>query len=296
MSLKAKKKVIFVNGVKALRNLSNRFCDQYICPLCLKEFTNLDLENGLLTLEHAPPRSIGGRGIVLTCADCNNKPGTKLDSQLIARMDFNKSMSYFANNLDLNLKRTRAKFTIGNHEINVDLVKEKNSTNIVFLRKENNPNKLTQAEDYIKRLIKSNAWSGTEFNIAPKNTYHKWKSQLAILKSAYLLAFAKFGYKYIFQKDFDAIRQQILDPNLKLEKNFWLNGNYKKDPILLHAKFPFECILVNIEGHIVMLPGFSESGNCYVELRKKFVPGQNLNFTGDIYTFPKKFEAIWDGA
>ena len=44
------------------------------CPICLSAFDRLDAEAGKeVTLEHAPPKSLGGSPICLTCSSCNNK-------------------------------------------------------------------------------------------------------------------------------------------------------------------------------------------------------------------------------
>ena len=45
-----------------------------MCPICLAPFTRSDAVAGTeVTLEHAPPKSLGGRVLCLTCASCNNK-------------------------------------------------------------------------------------------------------------------------------------------------------------------------------------------------------------------------------
>ena len=44
------------------------------CPICLCEFERSDVVAGTeVTLEHAPPKSLGGAPICLTCKSCNNK-------------------------------------------------------------------------------------------------------------------------------------------------------------------------------------------------------------------------------
>ena len=44
-----------------------------MCPICLAAFTKADVVAGTeVTLEHAPPRSLGGSVLCLTCANCNN--------------------------------------------------------------------------------------------------------------------------------------------------------------------------------------------------------------------------------
>ena len=59
----------------------------YICPICELLFQEESLNQNSsnpLTLEDVPPKKLGGKPIILTCKNCNNKlGGTKLDSQLI---------------------------------------------------------------------------------------------------------------------------------------------------------------------------------------------------------------------
>src|SRR5439155_25942538 len=54
----------------------------YACPLCRAVFSLTDLEAKVLTREHVPPASIGGREMVLTCRPCNNRAGSTFDAHL----------------------------------------------------------------------------------------------------------------------------------------------------------------------------------------------------------------------
>ena len=46
------------------------------CPICLREDVAAD------TLEHIPPKAFGGVGMTNTCADCNNRLGSRTESAL----------------------------------------------------------------------------------------------------------------------------------------------------------------------------------------------------------------------
>lgn len=50
-----------------------------LCPLCLREFSEPDIENNL-TEEHIIPSSAGGTTTTLTCRTCNSECGTEIDS------------------------------------------------------------------------------------------------------------------------------------------------------------------------------------------------------------------------
>src|SRR5581483_11566139 len=51
---------------------------RYLCPLCLKWFASVED----VSLEHAPPESVGGREVALTCKPCNNTAGHTIDAEL----------------------------------------------------------------------------------------------------------------------------------------------------------------------------------------------------------------------
>ena len=47
------------------------------CTICLTEFTEPDVQAGeVVTLEHAPQESVGGKPACLTCMQCNTGPAT----------------------------------------------------------------------------------------------------------------------------------------------------------------------------------------------------------------------------
>ena len=50
------------------------------CPICLTQFTEPDVRTGkVVTLEHAPQESVGGKSACLTCVQCNTGPSTGID-------------------------------------------------------------------------------------------------------------------------------------------------------------------------------------------------------------------------
>lgn len=50
------------------------------CPICLSSFSRDETAKGSrVTLEHAPPKALGGAIVCLTCADCNAGAGGKTD-------------------------------------------------------------------------------------------------------------------------------------------------------------------------------------------------------------------------
>ena len=50
------------------------------CPICLEPFSREGVKKGReVTLEHAPPKTLGGVEMCLTCTSCNRSAGSSLD-------------------------------------------------------------------------------------------------------------------------------------------------------------------------------------------------------------------------
>ena len=56
------------------------------CPICLTPFTEPDVRAGkVVTLEHAPQKSLGGKPACLTCVECNTGVSTGMMDRAVAR-------------------------------------------------------------------------------------------------------------------------------------------------------------------------------------------------------------------
>lgn len=51
----------------------------YVCPLCIHVCSGGEIAARELTLDDVPPKSVGGRPLVLTCRRCNSRAGHGLD-------------------------------------------------------------------------------------------------------------------------------------------------------------------------------------------------------------------------
>src|SRR5690242_16455694 len=91
----------------------------YPCPLCGRLLSEDDLERGELTLEHVPPRFLGGAPLILTCRPCNNQAGHTVDAAVHRRQRF----------IELNraLRQGRGRYSgraslqVGEHTLNIQL-------------------------------------------------------------------------------------------------------------------------------------------------------------------------------
>ena len=188
--------------------INNNFknTNPYLCPICLNEFNENDLTpsaNNFLTLEDAPPYSLRGSKIALTCKKCNNDCGTEIDKHLtegVRAID----ASYF-------YKGSKQSGTIQHdgQKITVELTSLGNGTLTAYHRiKQNNPNAL---DKFIYAL--KNKSIGPLLNLdPPKINFDSKRVNYALVKSNYVITFAKFGYIFLMDKRYDSIRQQLLNP------------------------------------------------------------------------------------
>jgi hypothetical protein len=199
--------------------------DDYICPICFRKFTKEDLNQekaNPLSLEDAPPKSLGGSQIALTCEKCNNGMGKDIDWHLTERlneMDFHDRIPG---------AEMKGKFTLNGITVNGKImVVENGLTKAHLSKKNNNPETL---EEYIK-LINEKGEKRPYWEPNPTRVDSK-KLQIALIKNAYILLFEKFGYAFLFDKEYDRIREQLLNPESDVYPlKCWFEGPFPEERI-----------------------------------------------------------------
>jgi hypothetical protein len=164
--------------------------DLYICPLCLHVFhrgaPNDLADPCLLTVEDVPPRSVT-RGVpktrLLTCKKCNNTLGTDAESDLEAA---------------LALRDLRPGHKDGHRKCTLQTSHAAVHAHLV----------IGEDRAHQFRVVGDASASGREgffsdlrkelrFAVSMRGSHHA-ETGAALLKAAYLLAFASFGYSYVF--------------------------------------------------------------------------------------------------
>ena len=159
----------------------------YACPLCWQIFTehqieeNADTEN-FLTLEHNPPKVVGGKATILTCKKCNSQNGAKLDD-LVGKLLV--AESFLLNDHDVSIN---SRIIVGGNPIVANLKKDNNRIYITPVKKSN-----PKAYDFIFQERHLNS----PFSVKIDLTVPEWKEySYGLLKIAYLKAFELFGYYF----------------------------------------------------------------------------------------------------
>ena len=198
-------------------NSSYSKSSSYLCPICLQSFNSINDIKNPLTLEDAPPKSLGGKSDTLTCKNCNNTCGHKIDFHLTQKLKELDSANLIPGT------EMKVKIKLGNDSIQGTLIAKKDGVLEIFHSTKNN-----HSERLTNHMlnIKANSTITAEFlksRVIPENL------EYALLKTAYILVFKKFGYSIILEKCFEQVRQQLLNPEERIYPNgFWFNPPYPK--------------------------------------------------------------------
>lgn len=190
-----------------LNGLNLEFDQTYMCPICTRQFSRNDLNTSLknhLTLEDAPPKSLGGTANILTCKECNNVAGYKIDAHLQAGLRALDARKFLPGS------EAKVKFIRG-EQIVQDSIRVEDDGTIKALNsyKNNHPAKL---DSYIQNISPKEGRNLLNLEFVRANSNDK-RLQVGLLKTAYLLAFEKFGYAFILDSIYDPVREQIKNPD-----------------------------------------------------------------------------------
>lgn len=190
--------------------------DTYLCPICLRPHSELNASDPL-TLEDAPPKSLGGSANTLTCKSCNNTAGHKIDFHLTERLREIDSGKFIPGT------ETRVKVNIYGETFAGTITVEEDGTMTMFHSKKNNhPGRLEETMKQVKggNIINMDFLKS---KVIPENL------EYALLKTGYLMMFERFGYSLVLNSCFDIVRQQLKNPEERVyPEGFWFSPTYPK--------------------------------------------------------------------
>jgi len=190
--------------------------DLYLCPICLQPHADIN-SNDPLTLEDAPPKSLGGSANTLTCKSCNNTAGHKIDFHLTERLREIDSGKFIPGT------ETSVKVNINGETFQGKITVAEDGTMTMFHSKKNNhPDKLYKSMEEVKggNIINMDFLKS---RVIPENL------EYALLKTGYLMMFERFGYSLLLDNCFDIVRQQLKNPEERVyPEGFWFSPPYPK--------------------------------------------------------------------
>jgi hypothetical protein len=190
--------------------------DIYLCPLCLKHFfylkNNEFYANAEFTSDHFPPKSVGGKQTILVCVRCNSSYGIDLDYSLKEYLSFKR----FISRKDKSPYPMKVSYNGVPGKYNQNLYWENGS-----LIKEIDFKKYPLIKEWLFDL--KNVSQGFSFKItAPSEKV----IQKALLRSAYLLCFANWGYDFAYSPTGKHIRNVLENRESHPLSNYGVFGDY----------------------------------------------------------------------
>ena len=197
----------FEKGCAAVRHALPQHAGRYVCPLCLAPFGRDALDGRTLTLEHVPPESMGGKGVVLTCKACNHGSGTMFDSQM------EKIDRYHG----FGSERATKPIPI---EIHVDdaiergelMSKDGKTWEMSPIARRTHP----EHSALIQRQFENGGPEKMEIVMRGRMDAPRLAS-IGWLRAGYLVAFAALGYRYVLQEAFSLVREQFTTRDVVLD-------------------------------------------------------------------------------
>lgn len=249
-----------------------------------------------LTLEHIPPEAQKGKGIAITCSNCNHTAGYTVDAAVSNRNEvlsieplFTKKGAY----------KGRVIVNFGdadNEAINFDLSIKDSAIRFYPVVGSNRPGVSERIKNFFLDLNKIPDKDRPTFNVTTRQRYHGWYSKVGDLRTAYLVCFAYFGYRYAFDYRLDPVRNQLLNFQNKIIDGFWLQSDLNDEPDtnLYMINKPFSAISVRIGKISVLLPWFDSPDNFYDFLIIQFPESGHMSFTGTRLEWPTSLEMKMD--
>jgi len=168
----------------------------YPCPICLATFTIEALAQKQLSAEHVPPESLGGQELLLTCRNCNNSSGTKLDAHARIKEDVQLAL---AGTLE-HPHRVRAMF--GDLVVNAELHTSGGNYSLQVPTKINKPG--------TSDTLQSVARMGAQLTVEHER-YADLGAKISWFRCGYLALVAVTGYELALDPAFEIVRKQILE-------------------------------------------------------------------------------------
>lgn len=267
--------------------------DAFICPLCLHTYA---IGNTELTLEHVPPESVGGKPILITCKACNSNRGADIDVCLMNELEIVHNLTH----LDTIPQKTKLAFN--GVEINAQTTFSK-TDGFKFMISPDNNNPI-EFEGFMTEV--KNAKEGYKIKIVADITNRKRDydlANIALLKSAYLIAFHELGYMYVLNANTNIIRAQIQNPKKNVIGNAFIidskNGVIENlsDGVYYAQLNNIGCVIVIMELKLrqseikhrkaIVLPHPKDShGQIYSELSQQIGKNVNVRILGSVSPLP----------
>jgi hypothetical protein len=267
----------FKKGVEALAYARPDAPRLYCCPICLRGFDNPNI----LTIEDVPPKSIGGKPLVLTCGVCNNRSGHLLDAHIKTGRDLRE--------IAQGKRDTRIRFGMDGHTITANALFRPGGIYITGVPENSDPH----AHRSLFAKLNEVAATGSKdwkFSIELIVRHNPWREAVGWLRVAYLYAFAALGYNFILRPELNIIREQFQKPNDRIVPQAMKHTGSPSGNGLSFVYSPTELrgIIVRLDVNLFFFPAYVEASTLYDRLASYPSTGQKLTMSGIHIDLPKR--------
>jgi hypothetical protein len=251
----------FDDGAPMLRLVADRLGirevptheEYYACPCCLMGYNRAAVLAHVLTEEHVPAEVVGGRGLLLTCKDCNSNAGRDFDAAAGTRL---KADNFARGTVDGQVLRVTA-YTDG-IPLRGTIQWTKEGIQIFGVPEQNHPEEMAAHFAALHAYAESgDPRPNHSFTVQTK--YDEARARISWIRSAYLAAFAALGWSYIFRPIMEPYRRQMLEPATKIiPTHIARDVNVPADTRcirIITEPDELRCVAVTMGEHTVFLPG-----------------------------------------
>jgi hypothetical protein len=260
----------------------------YVCPLCLQHFFYAEgaawYYKTPFSLDHFPPKNVGGKSKMLICKDCNNKAGHSYENSFRERVlkeGYNRKVPNISVPAMSNLVNAKG-WMHSNVSLNED-------GTLGIKLNEKALNRIPPLTDYQHKT--NNDGKGFKMDILIQKVDDK-KVAKAILKTAYLYCFDYWGYDFVFSfagELFRKVLENRCDYPLKVP-TLWFDNKAE-----IHKGINIPTGMVFIQKPREILSMFVNVPAVIKEMEYKcIIPVQIPNPTDNDFSQMKKIQQFFD--
>jgi hypothetical protein len=280
----SKRQAWFNQGVAAFQRARPGAPAVYPCPLCIRGFTTPDA----LTFEDVPPKSVGGKPLLLTCQTCNNTSGHLLDAHIRSGQDL-KEMAEGKREAPIQL-------TQFGHTINALATFSPGGLSIAGRPKHSDPKAHKALFEELDRVADSGS-TDWDIKITMSSRHSPQREGVGWLRVAYLYASAALGYQWVMRPELDRIREQFRRPDEQLVPAVMKHTDAVSggDGIsFVYSPRDLRSILVRLRKNLFFFPNFNEAADFYERLAAQQQSSATVRIDGVHIDLPTKPLFLFD--
>ncbi|HEX5504833.1 MAG TPA: hypothetical protein VFW96_19605 [Thermomicrobiales bacterium] len=194
----------------------------------------------------------------------------------------------------------RVRVTMGHHVLHAEVVATGGTVQIMGIAKANRPNIAELLEPELNKLLREGHQEGRTFQVSFTKPLNHPLALVGWLRAAYLVAFALYGYRYIFDSRLELVRRQIAAPHVQHIPLFAMTLTDAQPAdrhiVLIREPEQYRSLYIQMGRHAVFLPSPEDASALYPRLEATYSAGTEQHFTyhGDIYPWPTEPIHLFD--